>query len=73
MINWLSVVSAACEDFNSSTLQLEAQESLGDIVDTSAMSSSSLHHLVVCTHTVGRVDGKVHPHWSVLSLVGVFS
>ena len=73
VINWLSVVSAACEDFNSSTLQLEAQESLGDIVDTSAMSSSLSvsSHLVLCTHTAGRVDGKVHPHWSVLSLVGV--
>ena len=69
VIIWLSVVSGACEDFNSSTLQLEAQESFGDIADTSAMSHPpqvvfflSLHHLVLCTHTVGRVVRKVHPH-----------
>ena len=41
LIIWFSVVSAACEDFNSSILQLEAQESLGDIVATSAAKSSS--------------------------------
>ena len=53
MIIWLSVVSAACEDFKLSTLQLEAQESLGDIVDTSAMSSS---------FSVSSSSGSLHPH-----------
>ena len=52
VIIWLSVVSAACKDLNSSTLQLEAQESLGDIVDTSAMSSS---------FSVSS-SGSLHPH-----------